>query len=55
MAQCVDCKHFNNSEINDEYCGQCVWDRSEDEFIKSQNDYEEYINKDRICSEFESV
>ena len=55
MAKCVDCKHFDNTEINDEFCQGNLWYRDEDDFVKEQKDYEEYINTERFCSEFESL
>ena len=53
--QCVDCKHFNNKERNDEFCEQGMWYRDEDSFIADQEDYEKYINTERFCSEFETL
>ena len=51
---CVDCKYYNKPEGETEFCGADLWDRDEDSYIKSDEDFEEYINKERLCTGFET-
>lgn len=48
---CMSCIHCN---LKKEECDEGHWDRndSEETWLHSNNDFNEYINKDRICSDF---
>lgn len=50
--KCADCKNCNAPDGELEFCIALLWDREEDDFIKSEKDFDEYINKERICSDF---
>jgi len=47
--RCIDCK---KCEKDDQYCRAGMWDREDDEFLKSDNDFNDYLKKERFCSEF---
>lgn len=54
MSKCKTCaNNLGNLHTKGiEFCVADLWDRQEDGFIKSDSDFNDYINKDRFCSDY---
>ena len=48
---CKECKNCKRSAAGDT-CLAGLWDRNEDDFIRGDSDFEEYVMIDRFCTDF---
>jgi hypothetical protein len=50
LTNCTTCQHCN---LKAQLCDADMWDRNADDetWLHSDDDFNEYINKDRFCTE----
>lgn len=54
MGKCAECRNCYKPDgaKSKEVCLADLWDRNEDDFLHEQEDFYEYIYKERLCTDF---
>ena len=59
--KCIDCKNCKSDVLTAnagaEYCVSDMWDRNDEDkdWLHDDKDFNEYVVKDRFCSEFSAL